>query len=190
MRNSIRTAIKKGATYYKKTDNISGYTPLHLAVEIRDMKACEELVKKASLVNVCDFNGYTPLHLAVFNEYYEVVELLLKNGAKANATSILTYETPMHFAATNGEMWIIDILLKYKASLYSLNKNQQTPLEYLLKAKHEDIFCNLIDKCKLDLNSHDLKIYLNCLDIARKHNLKKAIYKIEKFIGININGSN
>ncbi len=80
----------------------------------------------------------TPLHCALeFEAEFSVVEYLLKNGANPNAQDD-NGDTPLHYAAENGDMASVKLLLSHKADPNVINVYSKTPLAEInsKKSKH------------------------------------------------------
>ncbi|XP_030576677.1 NF-kappa-B inhibitor epsilon [Archocentrus centrarchus] len=76
----MKLLIKKGADLNIQ-EGTSGKTPLHLAVELRDITSVKLLLSKGANVDAAMFNGCTPLHLAVGRQDATIANLLCQNGA-------------------------------------------------------------------------------------------------------------
>lgn len=92
---SIHAAAKDGKSdiVLKRLENgadagatdLSGNTPLHLAVAHGHVQTMEVLLKHGADVNALDRHGNTPLHLAAKAGHVEAITLLLDSGANADA---------------------------------------------------------------------------------------------------------
>lgn len=80
--------------------------------------------------------GSTALHFAVYHEDEELVKLLLFAKADVNAFTDAYYNTPLAFAASNGNVGIVRLLLDAGADPNLRNYLGQTPLVHLLKNRH------------------------------------------------------
>ena len=105
----IPVLLRHGADPSLKTKY--GCTALHIAVRKGNIVIVQFLLRnKKVIVNAQDACGYTPLHDACSRKNYQVCLLLLKYGA---AIDIQTVEnvTPIHIAATYGDVRILELLL-------------------------------------------------------------------------------
>lgn len=59
----------------------------------------------------------------------QVAELLLESGADVNAQRVFALETPLHFAAMNGHVACVRLLVAAGASTEARNRNGERPLE-------------------------------------------------------------
>ena len=85
----ISTCIKAGADVNVRTDNVVGFTPLHLAAAKNDNPAViTALIEAGAGVNARTEDGATPLHAAALqNDNPAVITALMKaraNGATTN----------------------------------------------------------------------------------------------------------
>lgn len=126
-----------------------------------DLEKAKALLKdNPDLVFSIDDHGYTPLHLAVKNDHKDVVELLLLykadvNGRAADMTAqVNAYqkahpdenvaypnmrETPLHMAAMNGHMDMVELLLTNKANVNAEEYGGFTPLLNAVLGDHKDV---------------------------------------------------
>lgn len=88
---------------------------LHTTIRYKDIQAAKILLQYDADINMKDGDQWTstPLHLVVRSEKPEFVELLLNHGANVNATDSRE-NTPLHDAASNGELSIVKLLLQAK----------------------------------------------------------------------------
>ncbi|MEZ0325180.1 MAG: ankyrin repeat domain-containing protein [Fimbriimonas sp.] len=73
---------------------------LFLAIDHRDLKQVQDLLKKGADAKARNGLEFTPLHIAAGSHQQEVVEALLAAGAEADAES--PYGTPLTFSALTG----------------------------------------------------------------------------------------
>jgi ankyrin repeat protein len=82
---------------------------LFLAIDHRDVKGVQSLIKKGADPNARNGLELTPLHIASASWQMDVMQTLLLAGAQPDAPS--TYGTPLTFAATSGNVPGAGILL-------------------------------------------------------------------------------
>lgn len=73
--------------YYQdfSQNNKYGYSPLHLACYLNDIKFIESKIKEnKEQINIKSNEGYTPLYIAVKNGHANIVKELIENGGNEN----------------------------------------------------------------------------------------------------------
>ncbi len=110
----------------KGTDDL---TALHYAVEQRNPKMAEMLLKNGADINARDSSGNTPLHRAISKgkDNIQTIFLLLQTGADVNAPDKYQY-TPLHFATMYRDTPVVQLLLKRGADVNKTNFKGDTAL--------------------------------------------------------------
>ncbi|GBM91405.1 Ankyrin-3 [Araneus ventricosus] len=140
----VDALIQSGASVNAK--DYLGRTCLHLAVTKwvlylpplslpmqPNIWVIDKLLKHKDIdCNLVNSNGETPLMVAVKDQQIEAVELLLWNKANPNVCNNVS-ETPLHVAFSLPPNSIEIQLLLSGASIYSVDKKGQTPLDILMK---------------------------------------------------------
>ena len=98
-----------------KEEGFPGYTPLHLAVDICNLKIVKLLLKHNANINCQDKSEQTPLYLAVSKGYIEIVKELLNNDAEVDKRSYGV--TPFSIALITKQIDIANILLEHGADI-------------------------------------------------------------------------
>ena len=118
--------------------NIDHPTPLHLASYWGGIKVAQLLLDHGANINVRDETGQTQLHRALINMEYEFkdgnsddMKFLLDHGADVDALDN-NHSTPLHLALHSGSAEAARLLLEYGASMHVKNKQDQTPLQFLI----------------------------------------------------------
>ena len=128
--------------------------PLHWAVEKKNFKIVEALLKVAELknvnMNILDADQYTPFHLACsYNENDRVIDLLLEKGV-IFFMAIEKEFNPLHWAASNGNLKMMKILLESSelgnVDINCLNNYDNTPLNLACQKNHLDVVKYLIQR--------------------------------------------
>jgi ankyrin repeat protein len=91
------------------TRDISSGTALHLAANINNISAVEELLSYGCNVDALDDNLDTPLHIAARKGNTAILNVLVKKGANI-ASQNCRRETPAMVAAQNGKLSILERL--------------------------------------------------------------------------------
>ncbi len=104
------------------------------------------LINKGAVVDLADGFGRTALHYASTGPFVPTVEFLLKKGANPNVVDSEEHFTPIMFAAAEGHIDVVRMLLEYNAdpSLKDIDgdtaetfarQNGHTEVADLLKSK-------------------------------------------------------
>ena len=131
----LELLIQKGANIESR--NSSGYTPLHSAASVGQNQTLDILIQNGANIESQNNVGRTPLHIAVENwsSYYgsskNTVETLIQNGAKLEAKDIHG-QTQIQLAICRKQSSMVQILLRYGASLKMRNEDGFNPLEVAL----------------------------------------------------------
>jgi cytohesin len=157
-------------------------SPLHLAIEEGHVNVVNTLLEIArNKLNLNDGNkdGNTPLHLATEGGHHSVVTTLLDlvtieksigldpkamnnvekgaNKLNLNATN-KEDNTPLHLAAKEGHVKIVDVMLKFpeKLTINANNIRGNTPLHLAAINGHVDVVNKLLElKFEVDLNDRN-----------------------------------
>lgn len=135
-----------------------GLTPLHLAVERRDLEMVDFLLLKGVSVEALNMDLMTPLHLAADNGSFDVVTSLLESLLKSLRVKVYTTsfdeadyrandsrgpltnrasdtgdergKTALHYAAEHGELIIVKSLVYCGATLDKEDRRRRTPRDH------------------------------------------------------------
>lgn len=123
------------------------YTYLHFAAWYRAPKIVRALLRRKADVNVLGRDKHSPLSLACRSNHHRdnIILTLLKAGAKVN-TADKNDNTPLHYAAFNGNKGAVEELVKRGAAIDALNNEKATALWNAVYHKHEEIVLLLLDK--------------------------------------------
>lgn len=107
---------------------VHGFTPLAMATHFGNTEIVQFLLKKGADPNLASKNGYFvfPLHTAIDGKFDTIAKMLIDAGADINCAQAAQM-TPLHFAASSGNIPIIITLLELGASLQNKNENGMTP---------------------------------------------------------------
>ena len=97
----------------------------------KSAKTIELLIKYGANPNDTLENGYSVLMMAASFGSFGVLESLLKNGAIVKQTRKVDGMTPLMFAAFNGDVKKVKLLLEYGADKYTKDKSGDTALNYV-----------------------------------------------------------
>ena len=120
---TIQQLLARG--FDANTPDPQGQHGLILAIREPSLKAASLLVD-APKVNLNIFNalGESPLMLAALKGHLVLSDKLVKKGADVNKTGW----TPLHYAASNGHVEVIKLLLENHAYIDAESPNGSTPL--------------------------------------------------------------
>ena len=88
------------------------YTPLHLAVETKNVTCVRQLLECNAKIDMLDTDEDTPLHVACNAGNFEIAKLLVKHGAALNLINKWNGLAPLHMAADSGNLEITKLLLE------------------------------------------------------------------------------
>lgn len=108
--------------------DISGRTPLHIAVMFDRNEIIELLISLGADVNGYNREGQTPLHQAMTVDSKEIAELLIARGADVNAKMLPTGMTLLHRAVNNNDQEGVEFLIAHGADVNAKHKEGGTPL--------------------------------------------------------------
>ena len=95
--------------------DVSGQTPLHLAIVDDKIEIVKLLLEYLVDYNLKDNLGNTPLILAIKKNRIEIVELLLQYGADLNLKDD-EGRSPLYLAIMDNNLKMVELLLKYGAN--------------------------------------------------------------------------
>jgi ankyrin repeat protein len=120
---TLRGMLAEG--FDPNTRNGAGASGLTLALQDGALRAANALLASPRLIpeerNAADEN---PLMIASLKGYQEIVQRLIEKDADVNKPGW----TPLHYAATNGHLKIMELLLEHHAYIDAQSPNGTTPL--------------------------------------------------------------
>lgn len=114
--------------------NINGNMPLHLAASWNRAEVAELLLSKGADANARGAHDTTPLHSAFWHvggqrtSALKLVETLLNHKGDANARDG-GGNSPLFYAALNGDVEAVEILLARGADVHATNNDGRSPLQ-------------------------------------------------------------
>lgn len=125
---NLQSLLNRGVD--ANTPSPEGQTGLSLALTVESMRTAQVLMNWPKTdVNALNQKGESPLMLAALKGDQDIAEQLIKKGADINKTGW----TPLHYAATNGQLIIIKVLLDKHAYIDAESPNGSTPLMMVAK---------------------------------------------------------
>lgn len=121
--SGVRTQIEEGIN--SNQQDAKGRTALTLAIYQRSEKAIPVLLQSRRVdINALNGAGESPLMLAIITGQDELAKQLIGRGAAVNKKGW----TPLHYAATKGNIGIMQLLLDQDAFIDTESPNRTTPL--------------------------------------------------------------
>lgn len=147
MKPHIKEKDLKNPADMKLTFAEEDYTYLHYASWYRSPTICKALLHRKADVNVAGKDGHTPLSLACRSNHPrdQIINILLKSGARVN-TMDKYKNTPLHYAAFNGNTKAVEELIRRGADIDAKNVEGATALWNAVYHKHEEIVLLLLNK--------------------------------------------
>ncbi len=103
----------------------TGQTGLIMAIREPSPKVASVLVDSPKIdLNALNTQGESPLMLAALKGQLELADRMVKKGADVNKTGW----TPLHYAATTGQLAVIRLLIENHAYIDAESPNGSTPL--------------------------------------------------------------
>lgn len=123
----VELLLERGADANLK--DLCGETPLInvLTSPVRD-ELVDLLLKYGADPNLKGNQYASPLHWAVRLAYTHGILKLIEHGADVNAAGFITRITPLHFAALDGQMDTVSLLLEAGACTHLRDVYERTPL--------------------------------------------------------------
>lgn len=119
----IKELLTRG--FDANTVDPKGQSGLLVALGEPALKAAQVLVDWPKTdINKLNLKGESPLMLASLRGYQDLAQKLIKKGADVNKTGW----TPLHYAASGGQLAIISMLLENSAYVDAESPNGTTPL--------------------------------------------------------------
>ena len=127
--HDIDTNSQTGSTFFDFTPwSKSGATPLYYAALCGFQDLVEHLtVNDPKQVNATGGYYVTPLVAALAAGHFQTAKFLSDKGAHPNVRGY-DENTPLHSAACNGDLEMVQVLLEYKGDVNARNKNGKTSL--------------------------------------------------------------
>jgi ankyrin repeat protein len=120
---TIRSLLQRG--FDPNTPSPDKLDPLYLAVREGSLKAAQALIDwPKTNIDARTPQDESPLMMACLRGRAELARKLIDRGADVNKTGW----TPLHYAATNGHVAIIQMLLDENAYIDAASPNGTTPL--------------------------------------------------------------
>jgi ankyrin repeat protein len=103
-------------------------TPLTLATQHGHRQAVNILLEAGTFVNVIDGQGNSPLFMAVMYQHIDLAEKFLKHGADVDIYNSEFQACPLHIAASNGDLDMVQTLVAGNCDVNAVQDQGQTAL--------------------------------------------------------------
>ncbi|ATE59914.1 ankyrin repeat domain-containing protein [Thauera sinica] len=130
------------------TVDAQGNTLLILAAREGQLATVEALLKYRASVGTRNLAGDSALMLAVLAGHEQVADVLMKAGAPINQDGW----TPLHYAAFEGRLVLLDKLLAAGAEANAAAPNKSTALMLAARNGHIDVVRRLLKRPDVDLD--------------------------------------
>jgi len=102
-------------------------TPLLASLEARRSDVAQLLIRRGAVIRN-DKTGQASLIEAAQKGFTEIAVVLLSRGVDANAVLHDGGSPALFWAARNGHLQLVELLIKYRANVNARNRDQQSPL--------------------------------------------------------------
>jgi uncharacterized protein len=139
--SSISALLARGID--PNTTDDKGRSILHLALLEQSLKSASVIAKHPGVnLNHKTPQDETPLMMAVFRGYKPLAAAMIKAGALVNKTGW----APLHYAATNGHLDLVSLLLEEHAYIDAEAPSKTTPLMMAARHGHLDVVNLLLNE--------------------------------------------
>ena len=90
--------------------------------------ASKKFPSLTEFLNMTSSEGFTALHLVCEAGYERVADLLLRHGADREAVTMVASASPLHLAAKNGHLSLVELLILDGSVVDCRNGKLRTPL--------------------------------------------------------------
>jgi len=129
--------IERGTDVNKLDEE--GRTPLMYASYNNHVEIMRLLLTRGADVNIQDKSGRTALMMAASGPFPQAVKMLLNNNANPNLTDKEEHFTAIMYAAAEGQLEVIKVLLAYKADPFLKDADGDDALTFARNNGHTDV---------------------------------------------------
>ncbi|KAG5438995.1 hypothetical protein PCANB_002325 [Pneumocystis canis] len=172
----VKLNDEKALIIREKYENQQEKTPMELffnAVKEGDLNLIEKMYKFQEItLDVSDDQGVTALHWASIYDRMNVGRYLILNGMDVNVQDDYFHATPLHWAAKNGNLYMVHMLHQYGAYLHLVDVQGFTPLHLAIHRSNVMLVLYLLYQ----------NVQIDCLDNDNRTPLIWAAYNGDELI--------
>ncbi|XP_060602562.1 ankyrin-3-like [Ruditapes philippinarum] len=169
-------------------------TPLHLAVDLNEIKLVEVLLEKGASLMVEDDSGHYPIHLAAIRGRTDIVRALYLADPSQDKLKTSSYGTIhvikgmslFHIAVWKRNEELLDALIGLKADPNVRGFNDQTPLYFAIMRTQEGFINKLLNYGRTDKNKPQ-KQGFTPLHTAIHKDLNDIAKRLALDVNVNVN---
>ena len=132
----VKLLLKHKADVNAQTN--TGWTPFRYAVQTEDAELIKLFKGKVNFDQL-DPEGFSILHQMASGGHSKSVKALVDAGADVNVRQKTHQGTPLQYAANNGHLEVVQILLKGKAAVDAADSIGRTPLMWAATSGKKDV---------------------------------------------------
>ncbi|XP_065646900.1 uncharacterized protein LOC124812268 [Hydra vulgaris] len=160
-----------------------GQSAMHEVARVWHTDVAKFLLIHGATIDKPDNFGRTPLHVASAVDFPEMVSFLIENGADINSKTYGEQQTAIYYAAKNGAVESLKVLLEHGANIEDKDYKQRTPLQIAAELDRSVTAKLLID------NGADASVYDSSMMTAMVLLIQKmpsvALVALDQFHHIN-----
>ncbi|KAJ5929153.1 hypothetical protein N7454_007001, partial [Penicillium verhagenii] len=150
---AVEVLLEHGANF--NSCKTGKWSPLNIAAEKNHKEVMTCLLNKGADIELANEAGATPLYIATFSGDTQSVRLLLEHGADVNSSEQSYNWTSINYAALNGSLDLVKLLLQKGANITIPNCHGWTPIHSASMIGHVDILSALLQASVGDLDIRD-----------------------------------
>ena len=127
----VKVLFQNGANLFESTEDRFGDTSVHVAAGEGKEEVLQFLLDKGVPVDIRNKYGVTALCSAAWFGQYDTAKMLIQRGANVNDhVTNLDLRTPLHSAAYQGNVKLVELLLDHGADINALEDDNETALHW------------------------------------------------------------
>ena len=134
--NAVQELIRNKPELVRLQD-AAGQTPLHWAAEFGEVGMARLLLESGASLEASSHQGQMLLDVAAARGRTDMASLLVKSGA--SVTRPRGIKTPLHCAAEQGNMALLEVFFDAEANLDAEDEQHQTPLDLAARYNQEPV---------------------------------------------------